>query len=261
MDKVVPGFEQEKTTMRNIKPRYVAIAETLECEVQALAPNTLLPTEDHMAKRFKVSRITVRAALEMLENSGLVSRLRGRGTIVSPKKLIRNFSPFLGFEADMMSQGIDFTTKVLSFEKSIIAPAKVARQLELPEDSRVGRISLVRLVNDQVICNDNRYYPNHIAKKINPNKAETSPCSAIVQAAAGTKIRRVQWDSEILSSTQEVASALGIATRTLVFTSNYIWFAKDRVPIETGLVSYRIDRCKFRFQERLRDDLDGIDSQ
>lgn len=246
-------------TKRTIKPRYVAIAESLEGEVSALAPNSLLPTEDQMAKRFEVSRITVRAALELLENSGLITRLRGRGTIVSPKKLIRNFSPFLGFEADMMSQGIAFNTKVLTFEKSMLAPAKVAQQLELPENSRVGRISLIRLVNDQVICHDHRYYPENIAKKINPDKAETSTCSAIVQSAAGTKIRRVHWDSEILSSTQEVASALGIANRTLIFTSNYIWFAKDRVPIETGVVSYRIDRCKFRFQERLRDDLDGID--
>jgi len=248
-------------TMRNTKPRYVAIAETLESEVQALAPNSLLPTEDQMAKRFEVSRITVRAALELLENSGLITRLRGRGTIVSPKKLIRNFSPFLGFEADMTHQGIDFTTKVLSFEKSIAAPAKIARQLELPEDSRVGRISLIRLVNDQVICHDHRYYPEAIAKKINPKNAESKTCSGIVQSAAGTKIRRVHWDSEILSSTQDVAAALGIANRTLVFTSNYIWYAKDRVPIETGLVSYRIDRCKFRFQERLRDDLDGIDDK
>ncbi|MEQ9564231.1 MAG: GntR family transcriptional regulator, partial [Pseudomonadales bacterium] len=140
--------------MRNVKPRYVSIAEILESEVKELAPNSLLPTEDQMAKRFEVSRITVRAALELLENSGLISRLRGRGTIVSPKKIVRNFSPFLGFEADMHSQGIDFVTKVLSFEKSMIAPVRITQQLELPDNSRVGRISLIRLVNDQVICQD-----------------------------------------------------------------------------------------------------------
>ncbi|MBY6058768.1 GntR family transcriptional regulator [Leisingera daeponensis] len=242
--------------MRNVKPRYVTIAETLEKEVQQLAPNSLMPTEDQMAKRFEVSRITVRAALELLENSGLISRLRGRGTIVSPKKLVRNFSPFLGFEADMKLQGIDFVTKVLSFESSMLAPVKIANQLQLPENSKVGRISLIRLVNDQVICHDHRYYPEAIAKKIDPKKAETATCSGIVQSAAGTKIRQVHWDSEILSASQEVAAALGIANRTLVFTSNYIWYASNRVPIETGLVSYRVDRCKFRFKEQLHETLE-----
>ena len=241
--------------MRNVKPRYVAIAETLEGELRELAPNSLLPTEEQMAKRFEVSRITVRAALELLENSGLISRLRGRGTIVSPKKLIRNFSPFLSFEADMQSQGIAFTTQVLSFEKNLVVPANVAQRLEIPEDSRVGRISLIRLVNDQVICHDHRYYPENIAKKIEPGKAESTNCSKIVQKAAGTKIRRVHWESEILSSSQDVALALGIANRTLVFTSNYIWYAKNRRPIEAGTISYRIDRCKFSFEDRLRDEL------
>jgi len=240
--------------MRKRKPRYVTIAETLEREVQELAPNSLLPTEEQMSKRFDVSRITVRAALELLENSGLISRMRGRGTIVSPKKIIRNFSPFLGFSADMRHQGIDFTTKILSFEKSIDASSSVTLQLGLAEGSKVGRLSLIRLVNEQVICHDHRYYPEKIAKKINPKEAENGSCSNIVQSAAGTKIRRVHWDSEIHSSTPDVASALGIANRTLVFTSNYIWYAKNHVPIETGLISYRIDRCKFHFEERLRDE-------
>lgn len=245
--------------MRNIKPRYVSIAETLERELAELAPNSLLPTEEQMSKRFEVSRITVRAALELLENSGQISRMRGRGTIVSPKKLVRTFSPFLSFEADMKSHGIDFKTQVLSFERGIIAPPKFTQQLELPADSRVARLSLIRLVKDQVICHDHRYYPADIGSKIDPAQAETKACSEIIQSAIGEKIRRVRWDSEIMSSSQEVASALELANRALVFTSNYTWFAKKRRPIETGLVSYRVDRCKFRFEERLRDDMSDDD--
>ncbi|WP_324752234.1 GntR family transcriptional regulator [Roseovarius sp. Pro17] len=246
--------------MRNIKPRYVDIAETLERELVELSPNSLLPTEEQMSKRFEVSRITVRAALELLENSGQISRMRGRGTIVSPKKLVRTFSPFLSFEADMKSHGIDFKTQVLSFEKSVTAPPKFLQQLELPAGSLVTRLSLVRLVEEQVICHDQRYYPDEIGNKIDPAQAETKACSEIIQNAIGEKIRRVRWDSEILSSSQDVAAALGLANRALVFTSNYTWFAKKRRPIETGLVSYRVDRCKFRFEERLRDDMSDDDA-
>ena len=64
-------------------PRYVNVATVLEGEISRLAPNSLLPTEVQLARRFGVSRITVRGALDVLERSGLVSRLRGRGTIVS----------------------------------------------------------------------------------------------------------------------------------------------------------------------------------
>jgi GntR family transcriptional regulator len=235
--------------MSSNAPRYVKIAEVLEEEVSRLAPNSLLPTEDQLARRFEVSRITVRAALELLENSGLISRLRGRGTIVSPKKLVRNLSPFMSFEADMTSQGISFATRVLSFEGRTVPPTAIARRLELPANSRVARLSLVRDVSDQVVCHDYRYYPEEIGRKIDVRKAESMDCALLLEEAARTRIHRSLWENEILSASPEVASALGLASRALVFVSIYTWFAENGRPIETGMISYRIDRCKFRFRE------------
>lgn len=236
--------------MTPARPRYVTIAETLESEVRALTPNSLLPTEDQMARRFNVSRITIRSALELLENSGLISRLRGRGTIVSPKKLVRSFSPFLTFESDMRNQGVAFTTQVLDFRKSVIAPPSIAAQLGLPAGSSVAHLSLVRIVNDLVISNDNRYYPKATGKLIDPQLAEKVDCSHILEAAAKKRIYRVIWESEIMSSSEGVASALGIANRTLVFTSNYTWLDDKDIALEAGQISYRVDRCKFQFSNQ-----------
>ena len=70
-------------------PRYLAVMEALRAEVVAAAPNTILSTEQQLARRFGVSRLTLRRALGLLERSGLVSRQRGRGTIVSPPKVSR----------------------------------------------------------------------------------------------------------------------------------------------------------------------------
>ena len=100
-------------------PIYAGIAATMEEEIQDLPPNSLLPTEEQLADRFGVSRVTVRMALDLLESSGLISRLRGRGTIVSPQKVVRNFAPLSSFERDMAKQGIAFKTAVLSFETTI----------------------------------------------------------------------------------------------------------------------------------------------
>lgn len=233
--------------MTSAQPRYVAIAETLESEVRLLSPNSLLPTEDQMARRFDVSRITIRSALELLENSGLISRLRGRGTIVSPKKLTRSFSPFMTFEMDMRNQGVPFTTQVLDFRKIVPAPPAIATQLNIPDGSTVARLSLVRLVNDLVICHDHRYYPKATGKLIHPELAEKIDCSDMLETVTKKQIHRAIWESEIMSSSEGVASALGIANRTLVFTSNYTWHDDKDIALEAGQISYRVDRCKFRF--------------
>jgi len=234
--------------MTTAQPRYVAIAETLENEVKVLSPNSLLPTEDQMARRFDVSRITIRSALELLENSGLISRLRGRGTIVSPKKLTRSFSPYVTFEMDMRNQGVTFSTQVLDFRKDVTPPPAISAQLDIPEGSTVARLSLIRVVNDLVICHDNRYYPEATGKLIKPELAAKVDCSDMLETATKKRIHRVIWESEIMSSSEGVASALGIANRTLVFTSNYTWHDDQDIALEAGQVSYRIDRCKFQFR-------------
>jgi GntR family transcriptional regulator, arabinose operon transcriptional repressor len=52
-----------------------------------LKPGARLPTETDFCKLFKVSRSTVRHALELLEKDGLVNRTRGRGTFLSDPAL------------------------------------------------------------------------------------------------------------------------------------------------------------------------------
>ena len=47
-----------------------------------LGPEDKLPTEDELARRYSVSKITVKKALEMLKDDGLILRVQGRGTFV-----------------------------------------------------------------------------------------------------------------------------------------------------------------------------------
>ena len=41
----------------------------------------IIPSEHELVDYFRVSRITIRSALNMLESDGLVTRKRGKGTI------------------------------------------------------------------------------------------------------------------------------------------------------------------------------------
>lgn len=233
-------------------PRYIDLANVLQDEISRLGPNSLLPTEEQLARRFGVSRVTVRGALDLLEKSGQVSRLRGRGTVVSPEKVTRRFAPLFSFEKDLSSQGIPFVTKVLSYCPSIEPPGNIRRELRLKEGEKVGCLSLVRLVNERIICHEVRYYPPAIAKCIDPSRAEREAAADIVEDLAGGRISDVHWESEIISASREVAAALGIASRTLVLANSYTWLMEKGVPVEAGVVSYRIDRCKFRYEARFR---------
>src|SRR4051794_3381452 len=72
-------------------PAHQQIEESLERAIAAgrLVPGQRLPAERELAERLRVSRMTLRQALDALERRGLVSRRVGRdgGTFVDEPKL------------------------------------------------------------------------------------------------------------------------------------------------------------------------------
>lgn len=68
------------------QPLYVQVAQVLKEDiVSGMQPvGSQLPTEDSLCERFSVSRHTVREALRLLREDGLVASRQGAGTVVIP---------------------------------------------------------------------------------------------------------------------------------------------------------------------------------
>ena len=65
-------------------PLYVQIREKLRSEMSQMEPGDPLPPELELEKKFNVSRITVRRAVEELAAEGLLVRQRGiKGGVVA----------------------------------------------------------------------------------------------------------------------------------------------------------------------------------
>lgn len=70
------------------RPLYMQVALALKTDiVNGVYPvGSLIPTEDELCKHFDISRYTVREAIRVLREEGLVSSRRGAGTIVVPPR-------------------------------------------------------------------------------------------------------------------------------------------------------------------------------
>ena len=71
----------------------------------SLPPETQLPPEEGLIKRFKVSRTTVRKAIQNLIERGLVEVRRGKGTFVSQPRIMQELTELTGFVEDMQVLG------------------------------------------------------------------------------------------------------------------------------------------------------------
>ena len=85
--------------MKNGTPKYVQLAEWIKLKIRqdGLEKGDKFYTEHALAERFSVSRQTVRQAINVLINEGVLESRQGSGTyIASPMRSHRNASKTIG---------------------------------------------------------------------------------------------------------------------------------------------------------------------
>ncbi len=135
-------------TRTDAVPLYAQIREALRADIreQALAPGQRIPSEEELAARFGVTRMTVRNGIADLVDEGLLYRRQGVGTFVAQPVMERDHSRLTSFAETARAQGIDIRVKVLIAD---ILPAKlhVSKALGLQEGELVGHVKTLRLAN------------------------------------------------------------------------------------------------------------------
>ncbi len=102
-----------------------------------------LETEAQLGRAYGVSRITVRKALQLLREEGIVTSRKGSGWRVAVDPLRQVLGSFPTVEAALRDDGHDFTRRILLFSYQP-APMDVARRLNL---SDAAEVLLVRRLN------------------------------------------------------------------------------------------------------------------
>lgn len=121
--------------------RYGVIAEQLKRKILdgTYAPLTQLPSQREMARSLGTTVVTVRQALDVLRDRGLLHAEHGLGTFVADVGRLDSFS-----EA-MAAQNLSFETRLLSITQERGASA-VRRALELGDEEGVVAVSRLRLL-------------------------------------------------------------------------------------------------------------------
>ena len=129
-------------------PLYSQIRETLRARILdgTFRSNGKLPSESELVKAFDVSRITVRQALNDLQKEGLIFKLHGKGTFVSPRKAVQNLMRIEGFGEAMSAAGHQTHSRVLGCR--VMRPGRyVAARLAIGDDVDVMEIRRVRYLD------------------------------------------------------------------------------------------------------------------
>ena len=217
---------------------YKQLSRSLNSAIQEglLKPGDALMPERDLATNLKMSRITVRKAIDQLVEIGMLIKRQGAGTIVSKKNvdlvLHKNLSSLNSFTADMKKRGLESYSRIILREEGK-ATAKEALILNLNEGDYVHRLNRVRyLVNEPLLYEiavipasiisitsaiDNSLYELLESKQMNPITAKQNIHAIIADDNLADKLEVTQG-SAILFVERRGKDANG---RVVEYTQSY----------------------------------------
>ena len=133
-------------------PLYQRVAQDLVQKVTsgALPVGTVLPSELNLMESYGTSRNTVRAALKQLQDMGLISRKRNRGTMVEALPTAGAFTQSLSTLDDLVSFARS-ATRAVSASKEVVLDIEAARALGCQPGSRWLHIAMTRSEPDAAV--------------------------------------------------------------------------------------------------------------
>jgi GntR family transcriptional regulator len=206
--------------------------------------DTPLPSERDLSGALRLSRATVRQALQSLEADGWLVRQQGRGTFPAPAKVEQPLSMVKGFTEDMRQAGFETTTKLIS---GVLEPAlgRGARVLKMTKNSVMAVTLRLRFVGDQPLMLER----THLNYALTPGILEqdlTGSLYEILKVKYGLKFVHGEEIIEAIKAEPWLARLLGIKSGApILYTQRIISNEKNQVFEYTERFA-RADKTSFR---------------
>jgi GntR family transcriptional regulator len=236
--------------MKDLAPNPTPLYARLETQIVAgiatgeFQVGSRLPTENDLIGRFKISRTTVRKAIQNLAHRGLVEIRRGTGTFVTQPRITQELTELTGFVEDMQALGQAPSARLID-QTLVAAGQDVGRQLAVARDAQVMRIRRVRLANGIAISYDETYLPIEIGKKIVTHDLEVEPIFALLEQRYGIPLVEAEYRLEAAAADDDAAAALGVAVGGPIFLIERTSYSAGDRPVDYERLHYRGDLIRF----------------
>lgn len=223
-------------------PLYMQIRNSLREEIvnQALLPGQKLPSEDELAVRFGVSRMTVRQGIADLIDAGLLYRRHGVGTFVAHPHVVRDHSRLSNFVEMARREGLDFRVRLLAAE---VTPAKLkpAQALLLAEGDLVIRVRTLREAAGLPITLHDSYVPYRLFPQLLQENLEANHLWDIFESY-GRRVKRAVEIVEARQADEEIAGLLAMDEGDPILYKERTVFLDDGTPVDFSFCYNRGDR-------------------
>ena len=136
--------------------------------------NSILPSENELARKYNVSRETIRKALLLLLENGYIHKIQGKGSIVLDVHRYRlPVTGILSFKERHQFQDLEAKTKVIINEE-IEAPDFLVKLGVVQPGEKLTYLLRQRIVNGEAVILDKDYIKKNTIGNLPTNRVEES---------------------------------------------------------------------------------------
>ena len=194
-----------------------------------LQPGTKLPSEGQLAKRFNVSRATVRDAVRALVEAGYVTRRRGSGSFVTERRRMpHGLDSTLSYLAMIESAGARAGMRILhaSFEECCADDAP----LQLNPGDNVLAVERVRTADDQPVIYSLDRIPARVLRA-GLDLQDMDPSLFALLRSSGHAADHATATLRAVVSTSHTAKVLGVRRGKPLLYIEEVDYGRDGTPV------------------------------
>lgn len=226
------------------------IAETLNSEIiknGRTSADRRLPTEKALAERFGVNRHTVRRAMAVLQNRGVIRVEQGRGTFIQPHVLDYPIGKRTRFSENIRRQQVDPSGELLRLEE-VEASAALAADLGVPAGAPLILLEKIGKADGTPLSVASHYFSRRrFPTLMTVLRHETSVTAALAACGVADYTRKVTRVTARLPTPTE-ARLLGLSRTRPVLVTESLNVDIDGQPLEVGIARLASDRVQLVFE-------------
>jgi GntR family transcriptional regulator len=219
-------------------PRYQQIADAIRRDLRGEGER--IDSEHSLCARFKVSRPTVRQALDVLVQEGRLYRHAGRGTFSTAAAGGDSRLRVIGSIDDMIALGDETWFKLITNE-TIPVPPNIAQALRLPPGSKAARVIGVRHAESGPFQHVTAWVPTGIAAQLSDEDITKTSLLGAIERHVDVPIKTLEQVTDAVLAPRHVAELLEIRPRAPLLMFERTYFAANGEVVEHA-VSYQTSR-------------------
>ena len=223
-------------------PLYYQVKHTILKNIEngIWKPGDSLPTERWLCENYKVSRVTVRKALDELLQDGAIIRSKGKSALVAQQKMERTNPRMTGLSEEFSGKGLPVENTVL-WQKTIAANKKLSDKLKVPEGEPLWQIRRIRKVNGQPIVDQLIHLVLRHTIGLTPEKLTNQSLYQTMEREFHLELAYATQTIGAALPTREQMRFLEMKEESPVLTVELISYLKDDTPIEYTINHYVSD--------------------